>query len=826
MHTINSQPGAGMKILNFVPMYWRNRFSDAPVMALRVELQESEKWLNILVPQSISNALLKYFPELGGLQLGLLSPVSVAQQIQSGGGVGPTDLAAAVAISLQQRNTEVPSIFGSVRDDPMYGDLIYFAYEDSILAEQSGRTAMEIVNKLFIASREVQKTFLPESILSDAINDYRQAVQHQSLDPDTVILLEKAKERRIPWFRIKGTDQVQLGHGRYQKRIGSVTERESYLAILNSRDIRTTYEMLIGVGLPVPQSWLVQTPEEAMKSAEDIGFPVAVKPRHRKMDDKAHIGVEKPEAVHAAYQNIANQGRGVIVEKFIEGNSYKIFVVGDRLVSSIQITGDEAIDAVAVDVTDQVHPDNRLLAVQAVKTLGLNAGSIDFVTRDIGESWHETGGAICGVGPRLNFRLQLAANPKQDVVSPILDTLLGRSNGRIPIAAITGTNGKTTTTRMLTAILRQAGYHVGNATTDGVDISGDLVVASDVAGWWGAHRVLSNPTIDAAVLETARGGLIQRGMAFDWCNVSAVLNVDVDHLGHYGIATLDDMARLKRRVALAAQDAVILNADDPYCLAMAKQIRAAAIVLISLNPRSRVIKEHVQAGGRAYVCAQRKGHSVLLRLNRSKRSTLMAADEIPATWNGRAVYNVFNAMAAAAMAQELGVPPELIKKGLMGFKSSTVLSAGRLNYFNGCSYDVLLDQAHHVPGLKRFVQFFDRLSVKGRRILVFTFSGRKSDDELRDCVAILVGHFDQYIAYERPDWRKGREAGEISKVLSGALVENRVSKSRVKAGIDLAKASTKAVKIAKPGDLIVVLGSVTTGDSRNNMKETLELFNV
>ena len=808
-------------------MYWRNRFSDVPVVAQQVELGESDKWLGAKVPEPTCEALLKYVPELGHLQLGLLNPLSIGQQLRSGDTVSITDLAAAIATGLQQRNFEIPSVFGSVRDDPMYGDAIYFAYEDPVIASEAGRTAVEIVNRLFIAAGEVRVTSFPDMILSDATATYERAIQGQSLDPDTVLLLDSAKKRGIPWFRIESTTQIQLGHGQYQTRIGiSLTALEPHLAVLNSKDIRTTYGLLAGVGLPVPHSWLAQSPEEALRLAEEIEFPVVVKPRNRQIEKATYVNLKTPEDVQAACDDIVKRERWVIIEKFIEGKPYKLLVVDKQLVAVAQKPPGNEMDETAMDVTDEVHPDNRLLAIRAVHTMGLNAGSVDFVARDINQSWHDTGGAICGVDSRLNLRLHLAANPERDVVSPILDTMFPRSKGRIPIAAITGTNGKTTTTRMLTAILRQAGYNVGNATTDGVDINGELVVAGDVAGWWGAHRVLNDPVIDAAVLETARGGLLQRGTAFDWCNVSAVLNVDVDHLGHYGIETLDDLARVKRRVAVAARDAVILNADDPYCLAMTKNVRGAEVVLVSLDEHSDVVKEHVRTGGRAVVLGQRKRRPALIRMSGQKKTTLMSVDEIPATWNGRAVHNVFNAMAAAAMAQELGVTSEVIREGLGDYESSVTLSAGRLNFFHGSCYDVLLDQAHNVPGLKRFVEFFERLSVDGRRILVFTLSGRKSDDQLRDCVAVVAGHFDQYVAYERPDWRKGREAGEISKVLSRALVENRIPKSRVKAGIDLAKASAKAVKIARPGDLVVVLGSVTTGDSRNNMKETLELFNV
>jgi cyanophycin synthetase len=483
------------------------------------------------------------------------------------------------------------------------------------------------------------------------------------------------------------------------------------------------------------------------------------------------------------------------------------------------------MEVVFADVTEEVHPDNRRLAVRAAKALDLYMADVELVTPDIRRPWHEVGGKICGVKPQAGFQRHAQAMTNRLLVPKVMKRLFPEGKPRGPIAAITGTNGKTTTTRMLSVILKKAGYRVGNATTDGVVIDGELVRAGDMAGPPGALTVLDDPTIDAAVLETARGGILLRGVAFDRCNVSAVLNVDRDHLGQHGVDTLDGLAKVKRRVALAARDAVILNADDPHCRAMVKHVNRAEIVLVSLNERSKMIKFHTEMGGRALVEAQRKGRSVLLTMNGPRKSTLMAVDEIPATWNGRAVHNVFNALAAAAMAQELGVQKNAIRDGLKSFESSLTLSSGRLNYIPGSRFNLLLDQAHNVPGIGRFVQFFDEFPVAGRRILVLTLSGRKSDDQIRDCVAPLVGRFDQYVTYERPDWIAEREAGEIAQMLRSALVEKGVPKSRVKTAVELSDASAIAVKIAKPRDLVVVFGSVTTGDSRNNMKKTLELFN-
>jgi cyanophycin synthetase len=264
----------------------------------------------------------------------------------------------------------------------------------------------------------------------------------------------------------------------------------------------------------------------------------------------------------------------------------------------LRLTANISTGATAVDVTEKIHPDNSRLAIRAAQAIGLTVAGIDFITPDIARSWRDVGGAICEVNASVGLRPHWIADSSRDVVGPILESIFTPDDdGRIPTALITGSNGKTTTARMLDHILREEGHVVGTATTDGVTIDGETVAEGDVAGPSGASIVLRDPTVSAAVLETARGGILKRGIYLDRCEVSALLNVQQEQVGIDGIETLDDMARLKRKVIETARRAFVLNAQDPLCMAISRSLPVARTILFSLEASAEDALAHLRAGG-------------------------------------------------------------------------------------------------------------------------------------------------------------------------------------------------------------------------------------
>ena len=270
----------------------------------------------------------------------------------------------------------------------------------------------------------------------------------------------------------------------------------------------------------------------------------------------------------------------------------------------LRSTGNLSTGGTATDVTDLVHPDNIEMAERAVKAIGLDVGGVDFLTTDITESYKEIGGAICEINAAPGYRMHMAPSEgrPRDVAGPTLDMLFPPgSPSRIPIAAVTGTNGKTTTARMLAHIQKLAGHTVGLTSTDGVYIDGHRTVPGDMTGPVATHMVLSDPNVDVAVLEIARGGLLRSGMGVRHCDVGAVLNVKSDHLGLRGVGTLDDLAKVKRIVVEVARETAILNADDPLCLKMADYTSAKNLCYVTMDPTHELVGEHIRAGGRGVV---------------------------------------------------------------------------------------------------------------------------------------------------------------------------------------------------------------------------------
>jgi cyanophycin synthetase len=274
----------------------------------------------------------------------------------------------------------------------------------------------------------------------------------------------------------------------------------------------------------------------------------------------------------------------------------------------LRSTANLSTGGTATDVTDIIHPDNRDMAVRAIKAIGLDVGGVDFLSDNIAESYKTHGGGICECNAAPGFRMHVAPSEgtSRDVAGPVIDMLFpAGSPSRVPIAAVTGTNGKTTTSRMLAHITKMAGYTPGLTTTDGVYIDGLRTVEGDMTGPVATRMVLADPHIDMAVLEVARGGLLRAGMGVPFVNVGAVLNVAADHLGMKGIDTLEQLAEVKRIIVEVAKDCAVLNADDPLVLKMAAYTEAKSICYVTMNPQHALVREHIRAGGRA--CALEAG---------------------------------------------------------------------------------------------------------------------------------------------------------------------------------------------------------------------------
>jgi len=481
-------------------------------------------------------------------------------------------------------------------------------------------------------------------------------------------------------------------------------------------------------------------------------------------------------------------------------------VPGEGQAVFLRSTANLSTGGTATDVTDVIHPDNREMAERAVRAIGLDVGGVDFLSTDITQSYRKIGGGICEVNAAPGFRMHVAPSDgaPRDVAGPVIDMLFpAGAPSRVPIAAVTGTNGKTTTARMLAHITKMAGYTPGLTTTDGVYIDGHRTVQGDMTGPVSARMVLADPQIDIAVLETARGGLLRAGMGVSEVNVGAVLNVQADHLGLKGIDTLEQLAEVKRIVVEVATDCAVLNADDPLVLRMSGYTEAKNVCYVTMNPQHALVREHVRAGGRACALEAGVNGQMITLYEKGRHIPLVWTHLIPATLEGRALHNVQNAMFAAAMAFSLDIKLDAIRQGLRTFGSSFFQAPGRMNVYDEHPFKVLFDYGHNAHAVGVMADLAQRLDVTGRRIVVLAGPGDRRDEDLVAIAHAVAGRFDHYVC-RRDDSLRDRAPDEVPRLQAAALRASGVPEEAISIIPDEQEAIDAALRMGQPGDLLLV----------------------
>jgi cyanophycin synthetase len=472
----------------------------------------------------------------------------------------------------------------------------------------------------------------------------------------------------------------------------------------------------------------------------------------------------------------------------------------------LRSTANLSTGGTATDVTDVIHPDNREMAERAVRAIGLDVGGVDFLSQNITESYRRIGGGICEVNAAPGFRMHVAPSEgtARDVAAPVVDMLFPPgAPARVPIAAITGTNGKTTTARMLAHITKMAGYTPGVTTTDGVYIDGQRTVQGDMTGPVSARMVLADPQIDIAVLETARGGLLRAGMGVSEVTVGAVLNVQPDHLGLKGIDTLEQLAEVKRIVVEVATDCAVLNADDALVLKMSGYTEAKNICYVTMNPHHALVREHIRAGGRACALEAGVNGQMITLYDKGGHIPLLWTHLIPATLEGRAIHNVQNAMFAASLAFSLGIKLDAIRQGLRTFDSTFFQAPGRVNVFNEHPFKVLFDYGHNAHAVAAMADLAGRLDVMGRRIVVLAGPGDRRDEDLVAIARAVAGRFDHYVC-RRDDNLRDRKSDEVPRLQAAALRAAGVREEAISVIPDEQEAIAAALNMGQPGDLLLI----------------------
>ena len=436
----------------------------------------------------------------------------------------------------------------------------------------------------------------------------------------------------------------------------------------------------------------------------------------------------------------------------------------------LRATANLSTGGIAIDRTDDIHPENICIAQRVAKTIGLDIAGIDVVTSDISKPLRETDGVIVEVNAAPGFRMH--ASPSQglprNVGAAVLDMLFPEGmSPRIPIVAITGTNGKTTTTRLIAHIFRQTKQVVGYTTTDGIYIGDYLVEAGDTTGPQSAQLILKDPTVEIAVLETARGGILRSGLAFDRCDVSVILNVAADHLGIGDIDTVEQMASVKSVVAesTSPDGYAVLNAEDPLVANMAEKVKSK-VAYFSLNPDHPVIQEHTRRGKLAAI--YENGYLTIIEGDWKLR--IEAAKNVPATFKGMAPFMIANALAACLAAFARGVDIESIRQGVRTFQLSTEQTPGRMNLIDLGRYHALIDYAHNPAGYEALGGFVK--NWQGERLGVIGGPGDRRDEDLILLGKLSAQMFDRIIIKEDND-KRGRDTGVVADLIVKGIREEK-----------------------------------------------------
>lgn len=469
-------------------------------------------------------------------------------------------------------------------------------------------------------------------------------------------------------------------------------------------------------------------------------------------------------------------------------------------IAYLRATANLSTGGSAIDRTDDIHPENVWIAQRVAKTINLDIAGIDIVTPDISKPLREVDGVIVEVNAAPGFRMHVAPSSglPRNVAAAVLDMLFPPTAlTRIPVLAVTGTNGKTTTTRLLAHIYRQTGQVTGYTTTDGIYLDNYVVEVGDTTGPQSAQVILKDPTVEVAVLETARGGILRSGLAFDSCDVGVVLNVAADHLGIGDIDTIEQMAKVKAVVAetVSPNGYAVLNADDPLVAAMAKQVKCK-IAYFSMNPDNPIIQDHTRRGELATV--YENGYLSIYHEGWTLR--IEEAVNIPVTMKGMAPFMIANALAACAAAFAQGVDIEMIRQGVRTFKPSVDQTPGRMNLFDLGRHHALVDYAHNPAGYEAVAGFVT--NWQGDRVGIVGGPGDRRDEDLIILGRLSAQMFDHIIVKEDKD-RRGRESGEVAELIIKGIVEVNPD-ARYETILDEGIAINTGLNIVKEGGLVVV----------------------
>ncbi|CAM3768456.1 cyanophycin synthetase [Flavobacterium saliperosum S13] len=473
----------------------------------------------------------------------------------------------------------------------------------------------------------------------------------------------------------------------------------------------------------------------------------------------------------------------------------------------LKSTANLSTGGTSIDVTDMMHPENIFLCERISRVIGLDVCGVDIMAENLTQPLKENGGCILEVNAAPGFRMHLAPSEglPRNVAAPVIDMLYPPGKpSRIPIIAVTGTNGKTTTTRLLAHIVKNNGFKVGFTTSDGIYVQNHMMEKGDTTGPISAEYILKDPTVEFAVLETARGGILRAGLGFSRCDIAVVTNIQEDHLGLNDIDTLDDLARVKSTVARSVKKDgwVILNAEDEYCLKIAKEVNCN-IAYFSMTEDNPTIQQFAKEG--KIVAVYENGFITIKKGEWKIR--IERATHVPLTLGGKAKFMIANVLAATLASYLWGFKTEDISLSLQTFIPSAAQTPGRMNIFEFKKFKVLIDFAHNPSGYKGVEEYLSSVEAT-KKIGIIAGVGDRRDEDIRECATIAARMFDHIIIRQEKHLRGRTEEEIIGLILEGIAASGRnVTHEIITKEVEAIK---HAINSAEEGSFITALSDVIT----------------
>lgn len=609
-------------------------------------------------------------------------------------------------------------------------------------------------------------------------------------------LLEQAAARGIPASRPMHHDGVtRFGQGHRLVWFAAPWRgRNSAQAVAFCQSLRRIRNVFHRASVHVALQEVVSSVEQAADVARRWQMPVILRPMEAQRESAlaAPVPITTPSQLQTAWSALGDSPGEVLVETCIPGRRFMVLVLGGELVAVVEPDADTR-----TNLASALHPATREQLLRAVRLLGLTDASVVLMLPAVDESIVHGTGIIHRVDACPELTPFLQAGMAGLIAGCLLDQWFAEEDGRIPTVAVTGTNGKTTTSTLLDAMFRESGVRTGRCSSTGVFVDGLRLVDADMTGAGGVYAVLGDDSVEAGILEMARGGMINNGLAFDRVDVGAVLNVSDDHLGLDGIETLDDLARIKALVAHSASDCVVLNAEDPRCVAMAAQSPARrhgwvarSRAALEANARPDDLQAWLDSDG----CLR-------LRDGGEDRLSVPVAD-IPLALGSAAHYHVDNALFAMACARALNLDTAVIRQVLTTFDSTLASLPARANRIDGFPFTVLLDYAHNVAGFAALDKLMEDLGGR-RRLMVLGFSDKRSEQYFRD-LAPAIPQFDQALLYKLAS-NRARQNVVVPGMRDYLLADGRAADSMAVIESE-EEAVRQIIAEAQPGDLVVIIG--------------------